>query len=78
MAIPTTGRTRRVLSVRFSDALVAVADDIDGATQVGFSDDAFVEFHASPLGSIQITDLRSGAKQSFKGFNRQRLQDARR
>jgi len=74
----TAGRSRRVLSVRFSDALVAVADDIDGASKVGFSDDAFVEFHPSPLGAIQITDLRSGSKQFFNGFNRQQLQDARR
>ena len=74
----TAGRSRRVLSVRFTDALVAVADDIDRASKVGFSDDAFVEFRASPLGSIQLTDLRSGSKQSFSGFNRQHLQDARR
>jgi len=74
----TKDKQRRVLSVRFSDALVGFSEDVRTDSKIGFSDDAFISFDASPLGSIGITNLRTSTKESFKGFNRTILQEQRR
>ena len=78
VSAPSAGKSRRVLSVRFSDALVSFSEDVRNDSTIAFSDDAFISFDASPLGSIGITNLRSSSKQSFKGFNRTLLQEERR
>ena len=67
-------RSRRVVTMRLSDALVEKSFDINASARIGLSDDGFSAMDPSALGSISVYNLTTGATKSFLGYNRQILQ----
>ncbi|MBM4252148.1 MAG: hypothetical protein FJ146_09275 [Deltaproteobacteria bacterium] len=68
------GISRRVFTVRLSDALVERSIDIGNETTIGLGDDEFSAMEPSALGVLSIYNLRTGVAKSFKGYNRKLLQ----
>jgi hypothetical protein len=68
-------RSRRVVTMRLSDALVEKSFDVSANARIGLSDEAFSVMEPSTLGSIAVYNLTTGVSKSFIGYNRKTLQE---